>query len=491
MASEAIEAIDYATKMCHALGIQKGDENFTQLFEKYTSEYRVDKAAEKAAERDHIAKEAAAQRAHLEKMAQIQNAPANQSSSVAPARVTPSFSCFQPDLEQIDEFFDRFENYTQRYNIPAEEWVDRLMDATTPIEFQLIKTIPTDLRNDYKSVKATLFSAHAINSSKRKAEFKQCLPGPTDNGKMYLCKLQNKLGAWLSACNTEKTVKGLLNHFVLDQMFESLPTHLGSYIREQQAKTADEAANAIERYLEARPTATLHSLCKTVAKTTGPKNNIKGINSPDQQISAPKASNSENLKKVTLIRPLAANQTLGRNAAVNNNRQVQRTYLNEDRARTSPLAAQTIVPMIERTPTGCEVHGPNAKHVSKDCRSLMGNPPVAPNSATNNRLSPSLAPTPSSSSAQANVLLTEAVENVVLPSRAGEENDGCRENYQSLLQENAYTELYVEGEPDTVYCAYASTAPERGTLKTCRGILDGREVTVLLDSGADSIFIAK
>ena len=489
MGSEAIEAIDYASKMCEAQGFKKGDESFTQFFEKYITQYKTDRATEKEREREHQAKEAAAERAHLEKMAQIQNGPTNQSGSPAPTRSTPNFSCFQPDLEQIDEFFERFENYTHRYNIPAEEWVDRLMDAITPVEFQLIKTIPSDLRSDYNSVKATLFSAHAINSSKRKAEFKQCMPGLTDNGKMYLCKLQNKLGAWLSACNTEKTVKGILNHFVLDQMYDSLPTHLGSYIREQRAKTADEAASAIERYLEARPTATLHSLCKTVPKSTGPKGNFKAMNISDQQVSSSKPSSSEALKKVTLIRPLTAPQTTSRNTAVNNNRSIPRSYQNEDPTRAPPTvpigAIQAVGSTVSRTPTGCEVHGPNAKHVTRECRTIIGSPPVVSHAhVSSNRSSSSSVPTPPSSSAQAHVVLTEGLE-------AEEENDERRVNYPSSLQENTYTELYVEGEPESVYCAYASTAPERGSLKTCRGILDGREVTVLLDSGADSVFIAK
>ena len=468
-----MDALDYAQKRLEISKITSENELYQQKLEEYIAEYN---------------KRIADDRAHAERMAQMgQNNSAQTTYSSVPC------APFRPQEEGIDDFFNRFENFYTRHATPEGEWGDRLVDLLPPTEFQITQTLPPTLQKNYKDVRDALLNAHAITSSKRKVEFKQCVPGTNDNGRMFVYRLQHLLTAWLNSSKVPTTYEGLYNHCILDRALEVLPTHVSAYVRDQGATKPDEIATAIDKYLEARPNTTLFGLCKPAPKSTPQPNRREALH----------RSNSYTPRPVRALEPTPQrgvpaarfpNHYPQQNRYQSPYPSAYRQYPVTPTRPTTPAGPTTVTPRpsmprpmqnthrrttAEAQTTGCDYHGPNARHDTQSCRSAPYHRHPS-NSMTPPRPTPEVRST-SSHSPQAHVLTVE------------EESQPEYHASPQYYYEDPYADVPTVSENDLppAQCLHAATAPTRGILKTCSGILEGQDVTVLLDSGADCAFVAR
>ena len=460
-----MDALEYARTRLEMSNITSENEQYQEKLEQYLAEFnqRIND-----------------DRKHEQRMAEL-----TQNNSFPPTRNSVPCTPFKPQDERIDDFFDRFENFYKRHAIPPGEWVDRLVDLLPPAEFQITQTLPPALQQNYEDVRDALLNAHAITSSKRKEEFKQCVPGTNDNGRMFVYRLQHSLTAWLNASKVPKTYNGLYNHCILDRVLEVLPTHVAAYVRDQGATSPDVVATTIDKYLEARPNTTLHGLCKQAPKPPLQHSKRDTLHRSIPSLSRPtRTQEPAQQGRVSVVRsPSPYAQPNRYSSPYSSNYRQYPVTPNRPSTQPGQQAFALRQPMprpvhnTHRSPTtGCNYHGPNARHDTQSCRTLGHH---SNNTAPPNQTPP--ARTTISQSSEAHVLTVEEESQLV-----------SNVNNQYEYDDPYVQELHIsENDLPPAQCLHAATAPTRGILKTCSGILEGQDVTVLLDSGADCAFVAR
>ena len=422
----------------------------------------------------------------LDKEATVRLASMGEMHSAPKAPRIPPPKTYDPQEERIDEFFHRFEHAAIRFKWDEATKLSHLEGALPPSELKRIDQMPQDRQNSYKEIKDFFLRIHAITTKKRREDFREHQPSKNDLPSWYAAELTRKFDLWIESADIETDFDSLREFLILDQMRSNLPPHLLTVLEEKKVQSPTEAGEVLDTYFKCRPQLKLARVCqsnndKTTRLSTEPKsthkNDLKDKNnwrrsSNDQQPYRPPQARS--------FTPAASSNHNGSYNKDSNNPSTPadtkpgdyhstRQYGNRPSGRQgngyqSHLASPSkdissnsrYSPRKHPSPRpansgGCEFHGPNSVHTTAECRQLQSwrTPPSSPSKSSASYQQP---PEP------------EEVRNaaVVLSAPEGHENADIKQE----------------------------TVP-KAQVKTCNGTLDDKNVTVLLDNGSDSIFVAR
>ena len=429
---------------------------------------RVETAEEKRLEREH---ELALAQHHAQNANQarvnndtVQNVPS--------PRTFVDILPFAPSSERADRFLRRFEATLKREKVSEDRFAEHLMKALPPAEAGPLLSLPVEDQFDYKILKEFFLRRHRVTETQLREDFRSARPAKDDSASSFARTLERTFDYWIEATELEKNYDKLRDRIIADQMKDVLPNHLLVLLREKHAKTVEDITTHLDAYFDARPTSGLYHMCQH-------NNKHVGVSKPTQntrQGSTNKIGASPAAAPST--RPVVASQTNPSGPTKQRTSPfvptpagaLKPSNLRSPKGSSSPGAATTSSGRSsnQSSSRGCIHHGANSKHTSDQCYVLHPEKrPTETSSAerdTANWRQPSRLMTPPRT---ANVALTE---NTTPP------------------QEPALALATLTIPP--AICAAAEACP-RSEVKTCQGTLNNQTVTVLLDSGSDSIFVAR
>ena len=437
-------------------------------------------------EQDRLDREAEARLTSIREGSSGLSTPAGGMNSAPKAPRIPPPKTYNPQEERIDEFFHRFEHAATRHQWDEPTKLSHLQGALPPSELKRIDQMPQDRQNSYKDIKDFFLRIHAITTKKRREDFREHQPTKNDLPSWYAAELTRKFDLWIESAEIEKDYDSIRDFLILDQMRSNLPPHLLTVLEEKKALNPTEAGEVLDAYFRCRPQLTLARVCqssteKTTRLSTEPKsthkNEAKDKNnwrrsSNDQQpyrppqvrsfVPAPSSNHNGSYNKGSNNPSTPADTTPGDYHAPRqygnrpsgrqgNSYQSHPASPSKDISSNSRYSQQKQPSPRPANSGGCEVHGPNSAHTTAECRQLQSwrTPPSSPSKSSASYQQP---PEP------------EEVRNAAVVLSAQEDPVTADRNRETV---------------------------PKAQVKTCNGILDNQKVTVLLDNGSDSIFVAR
>ena len=476
-----------------AMGCKPEDEGYAQRFNDLFAEERrradaveERRAAAEAEERRRAAEaeERRLEREHQIRMAQQPAQPAPQNSDQQqpppPPRISIEVLPFSPASERADRFLRRFETVLAKENVPKERYAEQLLKALPSAEATPLLEIPVEEQFDYEILKEAFLRRHRVTETQLRDDFRSARPSKEDNAGSFIRTLSRTFDYWIEATSMKKTFDQLRDRLIVDQITDLLPNHLLVILREKSAATVESVTTALDAYFDARPHQSLHQACQLANKHNNNKsNNSSRSGAPMKPTTAAgpgqTLSNTKSLpspRPHTLFSPRTRTPPTTNSPTTLSRLGTPRSGRSAPTATTPPAGA----PRQNRgtaSPKGCHHHGPQASHTSEECFVLHPEkrPSVTPpteRDMNNWRQMPRLTTPPRT----ANVVIT----GPTVPQ------DGPAHALATLVAEETTIQPAV--------CAASETCP-RGGLKTCEGALNHHKVTVLLDSGSDSVFVAR
>jgi len=350
-------------------------------------------------------------------------------STTAKSKMPPPAS-FDPNLERMDEFLQRFSTHTNIMEYTEMESVILLYDLLTPKDRRLVDTLPHNDRYNLQEIKALLMDSHKITPAKLRSIYYNLRPEEGDNMSRFVRRLEQAFDSWLRGCGVEYTVEALRDFLLVDQTHSILPPHVSTQLRDRGCNTIEELGRLGDQFLQARPHTSLLQLCKKRNPTN--ENNINPSPAKTSQSSTEPNQRTTTTTQAQTVTP-SSPRTSNRNTAFRQNNQ-----------RNTSIQLH------------CDHHGNNQSHSTNECRILNRSRNYTDANPIRNI---SQRATPSTS-----------VNNI------------------EIAEENSESQ-----ELPPLTCNHAALKGDLllGKLKTCRGVINSRPVEVLLDGGANAVFVRK
>ena len=471
-----------------AINCHPGDANYKTLFDEALKEERqradeVLKEERKLAAESEIrrlaaeAEERRLQREHQLTLSQQGLLP-NPAPSIndaqqdaPPPRILVDVLPFAPSSERADRFIRRFEKILTREKVPKARYAEQLMKALPPAEAAPLLSLPVEDQFEYDLLKEAFLRRHRVTEGQLREDFRNARPTKEDTAETFMRTLGRAFDYWVEETRMEKDFDSLRDRIIADQMTDLLPNHLLVLLREKHANKVDDISKHLDAYFEARPTHGLHFACQQAAKHSGSAKS----NTSHRPGLASKPSAVSGQNQTTLPTRLAPTP---RQNAAGPSRQRTSPPTSPLNSTSRPNSAQPLrgtPPSAgngrsnnSSSPRGCAHHGPNATHSSSQCFVL--HPEKRPTGAP---------------SAERDTTNWRQVSRLQTPPRTT--NVAVVED--DVPPQGPALALATLAIPPAI-CAAAETCP-RSEVKTCTGTLNNKPVTVLLDSGSDSIFVAR
>ena len=438
-----------------------------------------------AAEERRLAAEAEERRLDREHQLQMAQHPSNQAPQdggnqqpLPPPRIIIDVLPFSPASERADRFIKRFETILDREKAPKERYAEQLLKALPPAEATPLLELPVEEQFDYEILKKAFLRRHRVTETQLRDDFRNVRPTKDDNAAAFLRTVSRAFDYWIDATEMEKNFDNLRDRLIVDQVTDLLPNHLLVLLREKGASTVEGITTHLDAYFDARPHQSLHQACQLASKHSAAKDNASSR--PGALTKTPAATAPSNSRPSPVPRPHSnlppqphtpSTVTPSAGPARPN---TPRSGRGTPTAATPPAGAprQSGGTTFQK---GCRHHGRNALHTSEQCYVLHPERrlPVPPAGTTDWSMPTALPTSPRT----ANVAITDGFAYQEVPAQTSDVDEG---NIPQDDPVHALTALTSSGDQSS-----------KGAVKTCTGTLNQKPVEILLDSGCDSVFVAR
>ena len=161
---------------------------------------------------------------------------------------------FLGDGEDVESFLEQFERHAEANRWDNETWSPRL-SALLKGKARLAYTrMPKEDAREYASLKKTLLEHFKITAETYRKKFRSTRKDHNDTYKNHLNDLSLYLDRWIEMSGKGNNVEELKDLMLSEQVMETLPDDLVTYIKDRVPKDIDTIKELITRYEEARPT---------------------------------------------------------------------------------------------------------------------------------------------------------------------------------------------------------------------------------------------
>ena len=232
-------------------------------------------AAERAAEREVAAAEKAAERKHqldLQRLEYEHRRATTPSANSSATPVCPQLRKYHPG-DPLDEFIRNVEAVASMYGLSEEDKIWQLYGLLPLDLLQVINEIPEENRKSYQTIKEALLYAGHYTAEDLRLRYFQAFPTPQESGVMWGHRKMRLIKDWAARAQVTLDPAGqsTLDWLVWDQMIRLMPLELLTPVRSelQGKKGFVESLEAIDRVMASNfPT---KRLCEVLHKPSSVK----------------------------------------------------------------------------------------------------------------------------------------------------------------------------------------------------------------------------
>lgn len=152
--------------------------------------------------------------------------------------------------QDIDVFLRTFERLASAQSWPRGQWAIKLASVLTGKARDAFVRIPAEESNDYDKVRRAILRRYELTSEAYRLKFRTTRKEREDTYEEWRVILQGFAERWMETCEVTYTYEGLKDLMLIEQMLESSPPYMQSWLREQKPKTSKEVAELADHYVE-------------------------------------------------------------------------------------------------------------------------------------------------------------------------------------------------------------------------------------------------
>ena len=249
--------------------VQRAERALRREQEKEEKEERVARE-----QREYEAREKESQRRHEREMKELEvsrNGAREPDSVVAKAPRLPSF---EENKDQIDAYIERFERFATNNKWPEATWAGHLSALLSGKALDVYYRLSPEESRDFNILKQAVLSRYDLNAEGFRKKFRESVAEDIESPAQFMTRLGNYVMKWLESMEVEKRFDALFEVMVMEQFVSVCNTELATFLKERTCKDVKTLAATTTKYLEAHGKQ-LKDCCK---RTGGGKQQQTGDN---------------------------------------------------------------------------------------------------------------------------------------------------------------------------------------------------------------------
>ena len=153
------------------------------------------------------------------------------------------------ESDDIESYLETFERMMQAYDVPRARWVFKLAPQLTGRAQQAYTALSSDDAKDYATVKTAILARYDINCETYRRRLRGSSKNQGETYRQLATRIFDMTKKWTKECGSVADVQQLI---AVEQYLRALPEGIRVWVGERKPKTAAEAGQLAEDYLQAR-----------------------------------------------------------------------------------------------------------------------------------------------------------------------------------------------------------------------------------------------
>lgn len=153
------------------------------------------------------------------------------------------------DSDDIEAYLKTFERMMVAYDVPPARWVFKLAPQLSGKAQKAYTALNAEDAVDYGKVKAAILARYDINHETYRRRLREAAKKPDETYRQLATRILDLTNQWTKDCKTMEELRELI---ATEQVLRALPEGLRVWVHERKPKTAAEARQLSEDYLQAR-----------------------------------------------------------------------------------------------------------------------------------------------------------------------------------------------------------------------------------------------
>ena len=393
-------------------------------------------------------------------------------------KAVPKPNVFDPKNDQLDHFFVRYENYCSLVQLDDRAKAVGIQNLLPPELNLIVQSLSIEEQTDYNAMKKALLKSAAYTPEGYRKRYQEAVPLEQDTFARFLQRNLIFFKEWLESSDVKQEFEDVCEFLVVDQILHKLPPAFVAYVKDRNSTDLETVGEIGDKYMDIHhPHDSFFSIFQqhqsSIARKTNDK--IRKVEDKYSKFPAVSTSSSRVSEQPNLNRSFSRTNT----GSVSNDQrtnQVSKTgiqsysnypltpnkYSSTPNRNPSTPSINHSSPLRQASPGSkyCSFHNSNT-HNTTDCRA-----------SKNSQASPSV-----------NNVEIETIEE------EGEilEVEGLSEFTQVNEEADLVDSHEVYEDPSIGFISKT----KKSILHRCDGFLNQQPVQILLDSGAEGVFVDK
>ena len=185
------------------------------------------------------------------------NSPSSQTSTEhSNDSFTPQYYSFTPDifdpsLETIDVYLNRYEHLAVNHNVHKELWVRHLVQSLRGQAYEVYNKLPSNDKGSYETLKNALLIKYELTARSYNRKFRESQIKEGETYVQFADRLNSYLIKWVELASHEKTFQGLAELVLTEQLRHNMSYKMKVFLDERKVGTFNKLVELADRYATA------------------------------------------------------------------------------------------------------------------------------------------------------------------------------------------------------------------------------------------------
>lgn len=162
----------------------------------------------------------------------------------------PKISPFDERHDEMDSYLRRFERYATVQHWERNTWATSLSALLCGKALDVYALMSSETAQNYDELKSALLRRYDLTEDGFKRKFRSSRPEPGETFSQFTVRLGSYLTRWIEMSKIPRTVDGLFDLMLRDQILHVCNQELTTFLRQNVPKTADELCKLADQFSE-------------------------------------------------------------------------------------------------------------------------------------------------------------------------------------------------------------------------------------------------
>ena len=155
---------------------------------------------------------------------------------------------FDPKIEKIDIWLERFEKVAQLYQLPDDQFGLKVVSLLKGTPYTIICQLPPSAQESYLEIKNALLRHYNVTAEAYQQMFRTAKIARHETYAQLRDRLSYLLQRWLTLSQLGYNYEGLNQLILMEQMVDTMPEGTSSFVRQSGASSLEEVIIHADRY---------------------------------------------------------------------------------------------------------------------------------------------------------------------------------------------------------------------------------------------------